>query len=79
MVKILIQSHHEVCNLLRSLILFADALKEKSNIRLNFENYTEGIPQRLDTVVHSDVTAKTSTACDSSGSDSDEITMCTLV
>ena len=50
--------------------------------------YTGGIPQRLDTDVHSAVTTKTSTAmwqrkqgqhCDSSGSDSAEITMCTLV
>ena len=47
--------------------------------------YTGGIPQRLDTDVHGAVTAKTSTAlwqrkraqrCDSSGSDSVELTMC---
>ena len=42
--------------------------------------YTVGIPQRLVTDVHSSVATKTSTALsDSSGSDSAEITMCTLV
>ena len=52
------------------------------------KTYTGGIPQRLDTGVYSAVTAKTNTAlwqrkraqrCDSSGSDSAEITMCTLL